>query len=128
MAIERQGHGFYLWAAGEAGDERARQTLLNLADDEERHFQLIRKQRESLSDSGRWLDLPEVRPAGVDLDRPLFPQSMEERAGIMKDAYDEAGALLFGLGIESKSLYLYRSAAEQTGDPLGKSVFEFLAC
>ena len=62
----------------------------------------------------------------VDWNKPLFPaRETLEKAISPKSA--DMDAVLFGLGIESKSWELYRQAAQETGDPLGKDMFEFLA-
>ncbi len=127
MRMERDGRGFYLWAAQNTQDEAGRHAFQNLADDEEQHFNLIRRQLDSLRCGGRWVDMPEIRPAAVDLGQPRFPGRKADRVAAAKDVATEAEALLFGLEIESTSYDLYRKAAAETEEPLGKSVFEFLA-
>jgi rubrerythrin len=127
MQMERDGRGFYLWAAQNLQDADARQAFRNLADDEEQHFNLIRRQLDSLRGGGRWVDVAEIGSSVVDLTRSLFPRKRMDRETAMKNVATEADALLFGLEIESTSYDLYRKAAADTGEPLGRRMFEFLA-
>ena len=127
MQMERDGRGFYLWAAQNMQDEAGRHAFQNLADDEEQHFNLIRKQLTSLRGDGQWVDMPDTKPAAVDLNQPLFPRTKTDKVAAVKDVDTDTDALLFGLEIESTSYDLYRKAAAETEEPLGKRIFEFLA-
>ena len=63
----------------------------------------------------------------IDLDKPLFPKGREalEKAVTIKSS--DRDALLSGLDVEIKSYDLYRRAASEIREPLGKQMFEFLA-
>ena len=127
MQIEQEGREFYLKAAETTEDEKGQETFHRLANDEVSHLRLIRRQYDALTSESQWVVSPEVRPASIDLDKPLFPKGREalEKAATQKTG--ELEALLFGLEIENRSYDLYRTAASTTGDPLGKEMFEFLA-
>jgi len=127
MRLEREGREFYLRAAEATRDQKGRETFTGLADDEEKHYILLKREHDSLAGDRTWIDLPEVRKVRIDLDKPLFPEG--ERA-LQKAVTKESGdldALLFGLGIENKSYDLYRRAALETRNTTGRALFEFLA-
>ncbi len=127
MGIEYEGRQFYLQATQTTQDKKGQEMFGTLADDEQKHYDLIKRQHTALSSQGRWVSSPEVKPVDIDLDKPLFPRGREalEKAAITKSGDWEA--LLFGLDIETRSYDFYRRAASETGDPLGKQMFEFLA-
>ncbi|MBI2836540.1 MAG: ferritin family protein [Chloroflexi bacterium] len=127
MAIEREGRKFYLQAAQSARDEKGRETFTALAGDEEKHYELIKRQRDSLSRAGAWVTTPEVAPVHVDLSRPLFSGDKQGTAPMILPGSSEQDALLFGLDIESRSFELYRKGASETADLVAKQMFEFLA-
>lgn len=75
----------------------------------------------------KWAGFPEVKKTRIDLDKPLFSKGKEalEKGATAKSS--DLDALLFGLDIEDRSYDLYRRAALETVEPLGKAMFEFLA-
>jgi rubrerythrin len=127
MVLEQEGRSFYLQAAKTTQDENGKETFTNLADDEQTHFQLIKRQHDSLTSDKKWVSSPEVRAVTVDLDKPLFPKGKEALEKAITKKSSDWDALLFGLDIESRSFDFYRKAASDTADPQGKSMFEFLA-
>ena len=127
MQLEREGRDFYLKAAEATRDEKARETFTILADDEEKHYNLVKRQHDALSMDNRWIDLPEVRRVRIDLDRPLFPKGKEALERVVTPRSSDLDALLFGLDIENRSYDLYRRAALETRGTPGRAMFEFLA-
>ncbi len=127
MALEQEGRGFYLKAIQTTADEKGKETFRQLAEEEQTHYNLIKKQYDALTGDGRWIGSPEIKPVAIDLDKPLFPMTKEAREKAVTTRSSDWDALLFGLDIEIKSYDLYRKAALATGDPLGKEMFAFLA-
>ncbi len=80
MQIEQEGYEFYQKAERTTQDEKGRETYSALADDEQNHLRLIRRQYEALTSEARWVSLPEIKPTPMDLDKPLFPGSKEALA------------------------------------------------
>ncbi len=76
---------------------------------------------------GKWIGSPEIKPVSISLDKPLFPKGREALEKAITTKSSDWDALLFGLDIETRSYDLYRKAASETNDPLGKQMFEFLA-
>lgn len=127
MQIEQEGNLFYLGAARTTLEAKGQEVYRALADDEQRHFDLIQRQYQSLTRNNRWARSAEIRPAKIDLDRPLFPGGKQALEKAVTARSDDRDALLFGLEIERKSYDLYRTAAVDTASPPGKAMFEFLA-
>ena len=67
MAVEREGRGFYLKAAQTTHFEKGRETFTTLAENEQKHYNFIRRQHDALTREGRWIGSPEMRPVEIDL-------------------------------------------------------------
>lgn len=127
MQLEKDGREFYLKAARGTSDEKGQAIFRTLASDERNHLNLIQKQQRALTRQSKWVSSPQVKPTPIVLNNSLFPKGREalEKAVGQKSA--DRDALLFGLDIETKSYDLYRKAALETANEIGKSMFEFLA-
>jgi len=126
MGIEREGQAFYLKAAGVAHDEKGQEMFRSLAAEEQVHYDVLKRAHASLSAGGGWIP-PAIKPAPVNLARQLFPKGARGLEAAAHPESSERDALLFGLGIESRSFDLYRRSAEATADALGRQTFESLA-
>lgn len=126
MQIEQEGNEFYLAAARTTQDQNGQDIFRALADDEQRHFDLIRRQYQSLTRNNRWAK-SQINPAPVDLGKPLFPGGRQALQKAVTSQSNGRDALLFGLEIERKSYDLYRAAVTDAANSLGKAMFEFLA-
>jgi rubrerythrin len=127
MRIEQEGRQFYLKAARTTQDKKGQETFATLADDEQKHYNLIKRQHTALTSEGRWVGSPNIKPVDIDLGKPLFPRGIGTLKKTVTAMSSDWDALLFGLDIEIKSYDLYRKAASQIDDPVGKQMFEFLA-
>ncbi len=127
IRIEQEERGFYLQAARLAAEETGRRMFEQLAGDEARHLEIIRRQQASLRHGNHWAVHPPAGPGAVNLDQPLFPRSRAVLEKTIATATRGAGTLLFGLDVESRSYDMYREAAAQTVDPQGRSVLASLA-
>ncbi|MDP2729950.1 MAG: ferritin family protein [Dehalococcoidales bacterium] len=127
MEIEQKGRRFYLNAAQKTEDEKGRDIFTTLANDEIKHYQLVKKERDSLTEQGKWVASPEIKPVEIDLDKPLFPGGKKALEKTVTTKSSDWDALLFGLDIEIRSYDMYRQTAAKTQDPLGKQTLQFLA-
>ena len=127
MKMEREGRAFYLKAAQATQDKRGQEIFLTLADDEKAHLALLARQYNTLRGRKRWLDLPEVKRTPIGLDKSIFPKDREAFAEVVTGKSDDLDALRYGLDIETKSYDLYRRAALETGNSMGKAMFRFLS-
>lgn len=125
--LEQEGRGFYLKAAQITKDEKGQETFRSLASDEQNHFNLIQRQHQALTRQSQWIGFPQIKPMAIDLNKPLFPEGREALEKVVSQKSGDMTALLFGLDIETKSYDLYRKAASEITNQLGKSMFEFLA-
>jgi hypothetical protein len=64
-------------------------------------------------------------PVQSELPKILFPPDKDGLKSIVHKNSTDADALLFGIDIEIRSYDMYKNAAEETGDPVGKELFEF---
>lgn len=127
VRIEQEERGFYIQAARLAPEEKGQRIFEQLASNEERHLEMIRRQQVAIIRNNRWVGPPPVAPDGVNINRSLFPRSRAALEKTIATATRGAGTLLFGLDVECRSHDTYRTAANNLDDALGKSVFEFLA-
>ncbi len=127
MELEQEGLQIYLKAAQTTKDKKGQEMFTTLADDEQKHYNLIKRQHIALTSEGNWVGSSETKPVDIDLDKPLFPKGREalEKAVTIKSS--DRDALLSGLDIEIKSYDFYRRAASEIENLLGKQMFEFLA-
>ncbi len=128
LRLEQDGYKFYTEAAERTTDPHGREMFLSLADDEKLHLRIVQDQYEALSAGRGWSSFSEaleLKP--VDVDKPLFPPEKEaiEKA-IAPDAGDTE-ALLLAIQKENESYELYRKAATETDDPIGKDMYQRLA-
>ena len=127
MTVEKEGHQFYLKAARTTLDEKGKEVFTTLANDEQKHYALIKRHHTSLTREGRWAVSTEIKIVEIDLGKPLFPRGKEVLEKAVTTKSNDWDALLFGLDIEIKSYDLYRKAATEVTDAIGKQMFEFLA-
>jgi rubrerythrin len=124
MRLEQDGYEFYTQAAERTADPRGQEMFRSLADDEKLHLRIVQDQYEALKGGKGWISFTEVMEIEpIDLDKPLFPP---EREAIDPEASD-TDALLFALQVENESYELYRKAATETADPVGKVMYRHLA-
>lgn len=128
IQIEQEGLEFYNRAAERTADPHGREVFRSLVQDEELHLYIVRRQYQSLSESGEWTPSDELQEVEADLDQPLLFPAGEEglKEAIRPDASDRE-ALLFALEIEHRNYELYRKAALDTEAPLGREMYQHLA-
>lgn len=61
MELEEKGIEFYQKSAEEVDDPQAREIFKKICDEEKFHYDLLQAQRDSLTNSGFWLDSAEFR-------------------------------------------------------------------
>jgi rubrerythrin len=127
MSIEQIGRAFYLRASQTTQDNTGQESFTNLANDEQIHYNLLKRQYESLVRESQWVSQPEIKPVAIDLNQRLFPMGTEEIEKAVNVKSSDWDALLFGMDIEIKSFDLYRKAALATVDIRGRQMFEWLA-
>ena len=127
MKMELDGKAYYEMLSDETTNTGLKTIFARLAADEQKHYDLIKRQHSTLTSESKWSSSSGIKPVGMDLDKPLFPRGIEALEKTIATRSSDWDALLFGLDIELKSYDLYRKAASQIEHPLGKQMFEFLA-
>ena len=127
---ERKGYRFYTEAAARAVSEKARETLLSLAEDERYHESVLEEQRRALQASGSWAVEEAEKAAGHSKGRPrpsIIPSDRKKTVAIARASKDELAALQVGMRIEQASYRFYLRAAEQVGAPAVNDLYRSLA-
>jgi rubrerythrin len=125
LSAERDGHQFYTMAAEQTADPGARGSFARLAEEERRHFEVLRKEYRSILE-GRRVD------SAADLGERWIP----ERAGaIFSDEFRqrirgkhlEMSALSIGILLEKNAYEFYATQAERAEDESVRRLFRELA-
>ena len=143
IELEIKGQRFYLEAAECTTDPKGEEMFRSLADDEVIHERILRRQLDALTQGEGWVPvlspalsavegevegLPEdVDEVTADLAALIFPESEKVCEETLRPDESDLDALLFALQIENKSFNLYRELAQNTEDPNGKRMYEYLA-
>jgi len=124
MMTESDGHSFYKMASLTVQDDKGRETLQALAAEEEKHFQWLKLQRETLVRTGE-LDADLVVPAPDDVvkSRSVFSDDLRKR---LEKAQFEMSVLSIGIQLELNSIKYYSELAENTKLDEAKAFFEKL--
>lgn len=128
IQTEIQGLTFYRKAAARTGDPKGQEVFRSLMRDEEMHLRLLQVQYGALVDEGRWLEMEQARE--LEPGRAvatLFPQEDEALAALLPAGGDDLQALQLALDFEHRGYQMYRRQAEETTDPAGRALYEFLA-
>jgi rubrerythrin len=135
IELEIEGQRFYREAAECTTDPKGAEMFRSLADDEVIHERILRRQLDALTHGEGWvpvLSVVEGLPEGADevtanLAVLIFPESAKVCEETLRPDESDIDALLFALQIENKSFNLYRELAQNTEDPNGKRMYEYLA-
>ena len=123
IELERAAIDAYKRGAAEAVTEGCRKLFGELVEFEEEHLQYLSSLHNELDGGGSWLSIPggtdheHLPPAGVNAKTPDLNEHALRR---------ERAALTAALHAEEKARELFASAAQETRDPAGKSIFEHL--
>ena len=124
MQAEIEGHHFYKMAAQSTQDVKGREVFQYLADEEQDHFEFLKAQLESISETGQvaaGVKLGEKRELGPT--HPIFSDQIRKRIG---DAHYEMTALTIGIQLEKSAVEFYGSEAEAVADPAVKAFYQEL--
>ncbi len=128
IQTEIQGLTFYRKASARSRDPKGQEVFRSLVQDEELHLRLLKVQYGALVDEGRWLEMEQARELEPGREVAiLFPQEDETLAALLPDEGDDLQALQLALDFERRGYQMYRRQAEETDDPAGRALYEFLA-
>ncbi|MBC7250069.1 MAG: ferritin family protein [Anaerolineae bacterium] len=126
LKLEQRGHKFYLDAAARTTDQRGQEMFRSLADDELKHLQAVQRQLEALTAGKTWVTIGTTPTKPLDLDQALLPPDKETLEKTISANASDIEALHFALEFENDAYNLYRKAAQETTDPAGKAMYEWL--
>lgn len=124
--LEQRGYQFYLEAAERTKDPRGKEMFRSLARDEVTHLNTVQRQYEALSRGEGWLHLTGAPERPVDLEKSLLPPDRETLERTISAEASDIDALHFALQFENDAYNLYRKAAAETIDPIGRKMYEWL--
>lgn len=118
---------FYLDSMGRTQDPRGQEMYRFLADQEALHLRIVQAQIDALSEGKGWVASPEVQPGPFEDLLTLFRVPREKLREQIRSDDKALDALVIALEMEDNSFKVYRQAAMETDDPVGKQVLEYLA-
>ena len=126
MEVERQGRVFYEEAAEHVQDPMGKAVFQTLAREEVEHLRLLQAEYEAISNEQEWMELDEAKVCEPQVPLKLFPDKRDAALPIAAEATD-LDALELAMKFETQGYDMYIKAGQETDDPKGKRVFEFLA-
>ncbi len=122
MAMELQGQRFYQSFVDQVENETAKMWFKSLAETEKEHYDILKKQFDSLNDQGEWLDISDELSKNPD--QSLFNERKENENLEVKKLHSHADLSILRMAylIENDFAEYYKKAAEQTEDPQGKKL------
>ena len=126
LKLEREGREFYLKAATMSFDEKGKAMFLSLADDEQKHADMVTRQLHAIEGEGAYVVLPLGNVPDIDLHAKLFPPDPNRIERKIGSDPTEIDALHVALEMEIKSYDLYRLAARGATDEAGRQMYQWL--
>ena len=123
MRVELRGKRFYEQAAAQTTDPLGKKGFESLIKEEEGHYKILQAEYNALSGGVGWVDLNEARNAPL----ALFPSDDEAVEDWISPGASDVEALEVAMEFEWKGYQMYDRAANETDDPVARSVFRFLA-
>jgi len=134
---EIAGQRFYSEASSYCIDLWAKEIFARLAEDEERHTQILLGEHEALSSRGEWLHPGDALRAGEGVDITRIPFSAAEpeaelfppewtAANAINRTWDDLAALAFGIDLETAAIALYEAEAKKVTAAAAIRAFNYL--
>ena len=122
ILTEMQGYELYKGAAERTTDPEARRMFHLLAKEEEGHNQMLHEQFKSLMKEQKFTPPPTLAH-GEGFETLVADEQWRKslQFGTM-----ELSVVAIGASLEARAIALYKKSAEDTVDPEGKKVFEWL--
>ncbi|MBI5267213.1 MAG: ferritin family protein [candidate division Zixibacteria bacterium] len=122
MQMETDGRNFYLEHAGKAELPALKNILLNLADDELKHYNLFKALRDGARAEYKGADMTRILPTT----RNVF-QEIADIASDFSFPADARAAWVKARDVEKKSEDFYRAEAAKCSDPNQKSILNSIS-
>lgn len=116
MEIEMDGYYHYSNASITTEDEKAKEVFQKLAEEEKKHFKILKEWEDFLSDPSSAFDYNKIKKEErlqLSGESPIFSNEFKKR---IKEKNIEISALSIGMLLEQNSINFYRGWAEKTED------------
>jgi rubrerythrin len=125
ILLECRGRAFYRKVADQAEKQAVREFFQMMAEEEERHVEVLGEQFKSVNASGGFCALAEKDAAthGSFSDQVITRDLVQA----LSAASFEAAAISAAMTMEKNAIRLYDERAKTTGDPEEKALYEWLA-
>ncbi len=120
MEAEKDAYQAYSKAAKKTTNPKGRDMFQQLSEFEMNHYQKLKDLLKSLQEKGEW-----ILYGGTSLKKKAIPFKTAKAKG--QEQLTDMDALKWAIREEKKSHAYYRSMAELTKDPLGRSMYKRLA-
>jgi rubrerythrin len=124
MEAELTGHAFYKNAAESTDDPMGKETFSRMADEEQSHFNYLRRQYKSVLEKGAFDFGEKLEPQHKHAEHPVFSDAIKNR---IKESHFEVSALSIGMKLEMDAMRFYRSCADKAQEEEVKQFFIELA-
>ncbi|MBN2440966.1 MAG: ferritin family protein [Spirochaetales bacterium] len=118
MKMEKEGEVFYRESSGKVKDQQAVKLLFLLANEEKRHYELVKTYKEGLAGVMYTAFLKEVKTVFSEM--KASDHYLDEDKATLMDILDKA------LKLEDKSVQLYKAEAEKTDNKELKEILLLL--
>jgi len=125
MEAELTGHQFYKAAAKSTKDPKGKAAFLKMAEEEMGHFNDLRKQYQSVLDTGDYDFVQKLAKGGAKRSSgPIFSKEIKKR---IKNSHFEVSALNIGMKLELDAMNYYRDCAKKATRADAKAFYNNLA-
>lgn len=118
MQMEKDGQAYFEEQAGITGDRHIARILTYLAEEEEKHYDILKKFRDGSKEVPKSRLLSDVKNVFQEM-----KEKNEPFVGVKDTIID---VLRKGMGLEDKSIDFYKTRAEEMDDPDQKDLFMLL--
>ncbi|HEX9015398.1 MAG TPA: ferritin family protein [Chloroflexota bacterium] len=126
IQMEIEGNEFYVRAAEKVSWPEGKETLLDLAKDEQEHIRILKEEHASLLEGQSWLQAEKVTPRTGAKPLPVFEKNEAVIAGMVDDRADALDVLEVAINNEYKSTVFYTEQMKNAVDAQAKAVFAWL--
>ena len=124
ILLERRGNAFYQQVADNSQNDGVRSFFQTMADEEERHMQILSDQYRSFRENGRFD--PGVFDPESASDVATAVLNDDAKQAIAAAGF-EAAAITAAMSMEEKAVRLYRESGEQATDPTAQALYRWLS-
>lgn len=125
MQAENEGYHFYKMAAQNTQDEKGREVFNLLAEEEMGHFEFLKGQYKSITETGKVDEAVKLGARKVFTEsHPIFTEDIKDR---IESAHYEMTALSIGAQLELSAVHFYKGEADAASDPAVKAFYDELA-